>query len=821
MKKHILDKSWCLQRLQTKSIFPVSIPSTVLTTLAENQVIPEPYWKDNESIALNMMEEDFEYQCDFEISDDLLSSDTILLHFDGIDTIADIYVNNQLAGHSSNMHRTWEYSVKNMLHNGANQIRVVLHSPLKYAADAYKNCPTKGSDGAWEGFSHVRKAHYMYGWDWGAHLPDAGIFREVSLISFHGARIDSVFIQQVHTADLVTLKFSPLFNKSEFWSEEFTIKNMEPGYSYRIQIIAPDGEVIASTTDTATIPSPQLWWPNGLGSQPLYNVTFLLLFHDQEIDRWERKIGLRTLTVNIAPDEWGECFAHEVNGKKIFAMGADYIPEEHLIARKESTRTRQLLSDCKFANYNCIRVWGGGYYPDDTFFELCDEMGFIVWEDFMFACSMYELTSEFEENITQEFIDNIKRIRHHACLGLWCGNNEMEDFAKQETWVTKASELRDYLFMYERIIPQVLKKYDPVTFYWPSSPSSGGSFDDPQDPNRGDVHFWQVWHGNKPFSEYRKYGFRYLSEFGFQALPSFQTIEEGITDDPQDMNIFSYVMEKHQRNSSANGRILNYLQQTFRYPYNFTSLIYASQLLQAEAIRYGVEHFRRNRGRCMGAVYWQVNDCWPVISWSSIDYYGRLKALHYFAKRFFSPVMISCEEENWMTADLDMNHQHFEFEKSIRLNVANDTLEKKNLLIRWALRNSDAKILRQEEIPVVVEPLSALWLDKVLLSDVDLFEQYVSYEVLDHDSVISSGTVIFSLPKYFHYKDPQLQYEVKGKQIIIHATSYAKNVEIQNKNEDLLLSDNYFDMNGGTATVDILRGAPEELRLSSVFDIGK
>ena len=439
----------------------------------------------------------------------------------------------------------------------------------------------------------------------------------------------------------------------------------------------------------------------------------------------------------------------------------------------------------------------------------------------MFACSVYELTPEFEDNIVHEFADNIKRIRHHASLGLWCGNNEMESFVKEGEWVSKPSEVRDYLFMYERIIPQVLEKYDPETFYWPSSPSSGGSFDDPQDPDRGDVHFWQVWHGNKPFSEYRKYGFRYLSEFGFQSFPSAKTVEEGISDDPQDWNIFSYVMEKHQRNNAANGKIMNYLQQTYKYPYDFSSLVYASQLLQADAIRYGVEHFRRNRGRCMGAVYWQLNDCWPVTSWSSIDYYGRWKALHYYAKRFFSPVMISCEEQSWMTAAKDMNRQHFAFEKSIRLNVTNETMEEKHLTVRWALRKADASVIREESQEITAAPLSAYWLDKVLLPDAELFDEYVSYQVEENGESLSSGTVIFSYPKYFHYVDPRLQAEVEEDELVVKASAYAKSVEILNEKEDLVLEDNYFDMNGGEKRIRILRGTPEGLKLRSVYDIGR
>lgn len=453
----------------------------------------------------------------------------------------------------------------------------------------------------------------------------------------------------------------------------------------------------------------------------------------------------------------------------------------------------------------------------------------------MFACSVYELTPEFEANIRQEFVENIKRIRHHACLGLWCGNNEMEMFVDERCWVTKTTEVRDYLFMYERIIPQVLKEYDPQTFYWPASPSSGGSFDNPNDPNRGDVHYWKVWHGNRPFSEYQKFFFRYASEFGFQAFPSRKTLEE-ITDDPEDMNLFSYIMEKHQRNYGANGKIMNYMQQTYKYPNTFDTFIYASQLLQADDIRYGVEHFRRNRNenRCMGAVYWQLNDCWPVISWSSIDYCGRWKALHYFAKRFFAPVLVSCHEEGWMTEEANMNRQHFQFEKSIHLNVANETLEPKTITVKWALRDASGALVKGEgldeqgvlrefcgiqDCTVEVPALSTVWIPKVELPNVDVFREYVSFEGWEGDTCISGGTVIFSYPKYFRYEDPKLSWRLDGDTVEISACAYAHDVEILNENEDLVLEDNYFDMNGGTRRIKILRGKPDGIKVRSVYDI--
>ena len=794
------------------------MPGTVYTDLLRNGKMEDPFWKDNEDKICALMEKDYEYRCRFTLLPGMLKNHRVVLHFDGLDTLAEIYVNQTYAGKAFNMHRIWEFDVKDLLQEGENELQVIFHSPLKYIAEAYKKYGNIGNDDTYEGFMHLRKAHYMFGWDWGAHLPDAGIFRPVSLLGIQEARIDNVYIQQSHGEDRVSLTFRVEVGES--------VKSLPSTFTYTVRIKEPEGRtwVLEDSPEELTIENPKLWWVNNLGSQPLYDICVTLRYQGTILDTWERKIGLRQVTMRREKDRWGESFAHELNGRSIFAMGADYIPEDHLLGRTGREKTRKLLEACREANFNVIRVWGGGCYPEDWFYELCDEMGFLVWQDFMFACSVYELTPEFEENIRREFADNIKRIRHHASLGLWCGNNEMEMFVDEGCWVTKPSEVRDYLFMYERILPEVLSKYDPQTFYWPASPSSGGSFDDPNDPDRGDVHYWKVWHGNRPFSEYRKHFFRYASEFGFQAFPFKKTLEQ-ITDDPEDFNIFSYVMEKHQRNYGANGKIMNYLQQTYRYPTEFTTLLYASQLLQADAIRYGVEHFRRNRGRCMGAVYWQLNDCWPVVSWSSIDYGGRWKALHYYAKRFFAPVMISCREEGWMTQEANMNRQHFTFEKSIRLNVANETLEDKKIKVCWQLRNQKAEILRLEEQEITVPALSAVWMEKTELPHADVFTQYVSFQAIEvkdgeeKAQVLSEGTVIFSYPKYFRYEDPCLTWEKEGNKIKVTASSYAKSVEILNEEEDLVLSDNYFDLNGDTKEVEIISGNADTLRLRSVYDI--
>jgi beta-mannosidase len=732
-----------------------------------------------------------------------------LLRCEGLDTLADLFLNGKAVGKADNMHRTWEYEVKQNLQGGENTLRIVFRSPIKFVGEAYKKSRTDGSEHCLDGFPQLRKAHCMLGWDWGPRLPDAGIWREIKLLGVNTARLDNVYITQKHKKDGVDLNLRVAIEKTR----------AEADLSYEVFITDPLGKVTKyeNSPEKIAIKKPELWWPRGFGAQNLYGVKVVLLRKGAELDSWERRIGLRTMTVRRQKDKWGESFAHEVNGVLIFAMGADYIPEDNILSRVTEERTRKLLEQCAAANFNAIRVWGGGYYPNDFFFDICDELGLIVWLDFMFACAVYELTGDFEQNIRAELADNIKRIRHHPSLGLWCGNNEMEMFVDKGTWVSSPKQKADYIKMYEYIFPQVLKENDPETFYWPASPSSGGSFDAPNDPNRGDVHYWDVWHGNKPFSDYRNYYFRYASEFGFQSFPCLKTVESFTK--PEDRNIFSYVMEKHQRNNAANGKIMNYMYQTFLYPAGFDTLLYASQLLQAEAIKYGVEHFRRNRGRCMGAIYWQLNDIWPVASWASIDYHFRWKALHYYAKRFFQPLMISCHEEGLLTQNPNANAQPRTIEKSFRLSVANETMAEKKVTVKWEIRDKSARVLREKSQSLKAAPLSSLWLDKVEVPELALNDEYLSYHLYEGSLLVSEGTVIFSLPKYFHYLNPKLSYTLAGDTITVKAAAYAKSVEVLNKKQDLVLSDNYFDMDAGEKKLKIISGKPEGIKLRCVYDI--
>ena len=815
MIRQKLDKGWSMTRLSTGESFPARVPGSVYSCLLENGRMDDPFYRDNEAAALKLMDEDYEFVTHFRTDDAMRGCGDVLLRFEMLDTIADVYLNEIPVGSARNMHRTWDFSVREAL-KAENTLRVVLHSPTRYIKERFREDPLYGTADAMEGFPHIRKAHYMFGWDWGARLPDAGIHRPVTLLGVEEALFTGVYVHQEHTADTVFLSLSATVRRAG--SDQESPLAEDSGLSLRLSVTDPDGRELIEQMPyrgPVGIRDPQLWWPNGFGGQPLYIVTAELMAGGKPVDRWERKIGLRTVTVSRQKDGQGkgEEFAHVVNGVKIFAMGADYIPQDNILSRVTPASAEKLLRQCADANFNVIRVWGGGYYPDDFFFDACDRLGLLVWQDLMFACAVYRLTGEFEENVRAEVTDNVRRLRHHASISLWCGNNEMEWFTERGYW--KADESRDdYQKMYETIFPEILKKEDPDAFYWPASPSSGGGFDDPNDENRGDVHYWEVWHGGKPFTEYRRFRFRYLSEFGFQSFPSVKTIETFT--EPGDRNIFSYVMEKHQRNGTANSRIMSYMGMTFLYPENLDTLVYYSQLLQAEAIRYGAEHLRRHRGRCMGAIYWQLNDCWPGASWSSIDYCGRWKALHCYARRFFAPLMLSCEEEGLLSHP-NVNEEHRQADCSIRLNVANETRKTHFVTVRRQLRDALGCVLDEKEYELTVPASSSVWLDREALPQADPYGNYVSFQLTEAGETVSEGTVLFCPPKHFRFRDPQLTLSLDGDRITVRASAFAKSVFIRNENDDLILSDNFFDVSGGEKTVQILSGRPDGLTVRSVF----
>ena len=795
MKKYSLNGVWNLEGGKYKT--EGEIPGSVLSILLEKGLIDDPFYRDNELITLELLDNDFEFSRKFFYTP---KSKTTLV-CEGLDTLCTLYLNGKKIAYTDNMHRTYRFDVTDCLVDGKNEIKAVFSSADKFIKKRQEeNFIFRADSIPLNGYSHIRKAHYMMGWDWGPRLPDAGIWKDIYLVEEDVAYVTDVRILQRHEEGNVYLTVNAETNKACL---------------LEISLLSPTGELVTlENGKEIKIEKPLLWWPRGYGEQNLYTILCKTIENGIVTDCNEKRIGLRTLMLCREKDSWGESFCHEVNGVKIFAMGADYVPEDNILSRITRERTKKLLSACAEANFNTIRVWGGGFYPHDWFFDLCDEKGLIVFLDCMFACSIYPYGEEFNQSIKSELCDNIKRIRHHACIGVISGNNEIEMIG---TW-WEPEERTGYPELFESFIPEIIGNLCPEIPYVPSSPSSRGGFDAPNDENVGDSHYWAVWHSNKPFTDYRNHYFRYLSEFGFQSFPSIKTIEEFTL--PEDRNPFSRVMELHQRNPAANGKILNYLSQTYLYPTSLETLVYASQLMQAEAMRCAVEHLRRHRGRCMGALYWQLNDVWPVASWSSIDSFGRYKALHYEAKRFYSPILISCKETGEYSTRVDITDERsVGYETKAEIYVQNETMRPVRGEVLWTLFRADGEAIRSGVSPLSVDALSVARLGELDFNKTDVRSSYLWFGYRVDGEILSSGTVIFTKPKHFDFKDPELSLEVLGGEILVSSRAYAKYVEITNEAGDLVLSDNYFDMNKGCVSVKILSGEPLGLKVKSVFDI--
>lgn len=782
MKKQYLNGKWSIWR-EGEFMCDVSVPGSVISGLYASGKIPCPYAGEKEYEIRDLFWKDYEFVRKFELTKEALMQTKLFLVCESLDTLAKVYINGFLVGETNNMHRTYRIPLENYGKEGENEICICFQSVLRYIKEFCppenrKECAT--IEGCIPGNQWLRKAHSMMGWDWGPQTVDAGILRDIYLLYGNEPEIEEVKIRQKHRENEVTLSVKVRVSEADEETKrqgvrlELTEKagtrkitalaQTEDGYWYH-------GEIL--------IKEPKLWWPNGYGEQPLYVLCARTPYAEEK-----KTIGLRTITVSREKDVWGEEFAFVVNGKKIFYMGGNYVPEDAVYPWIEKEKTRQLLMDCKRVHHNGIRVWGGGYYPSDYFYDLCDEFGLIVWQDLMFACNIYGMIGDMEENCRCEVRDNVRRLRHHASLGLWCGNNELE--WKWDAWEAfrKASPVLrgDYLRLFEYVIPNVLRQEDDQTFFWPSSPSSGGSFDDANAKDRGDTHYWDVWHGRKPFSDYLNHYFRFCSEFGFQSFPCMKTVETYAGKD--DWNIFSPVMESHQKNNTANETILYYISQNFRYPKDFSSLLYCSQVLQGMAIKAGIEHWRRNRGRCMGAIYWQINDNWPVASWSGIDYYGRWKALHYLSERFFAPLAISIQKE----------------EKKLRVWVENETAQERFCrgVLRFCRMGFDEEQRREEEWISVPPYASVCVMEQNVTeyeNDRDLFAEA---EVVFEDGSRQKETEVLLAYKRLDLKKPTYEVQVeeteKEYEIRVKSDTFAPFVQLDFSDADVVFERNFFSI---------------------------
>ncbi len=637
-----LDGQWYLSSLNDPSLqTPMRLPGDVHSALLAADMIPDPYWGTNESNVQWVSEHDWQLTRTFEVDAEFLASTVIDLSMSMVDTMADIHLNGQRVLQCSNMFRRYECNVRQWLVEGENTLSITLkRADVEAAARAEKlpfPVPWAVGNNQIPYMNTLRKTQCHAGWDWGICLLASGIYASIELIARPQYRLNQFTTTQCWQEDnhcLLNVDIDLDVVDLQKEAQSLTATLISP--SGEQQEIAISAEVFRKQDKpelSFEITNPQRWWPAGYGEQPLYSL--VVCIDGQEI---QKKIGLRELVLETQPDETGESMTFVVNGKAVMAKGANWIPLDAMPAMQTPERYRQLLQDAVDANMNMIRVWGGGMYERDEFYALCDELGLLVWQDLMFACALYPSTPDFLVDVELEVRDQVRRLRDHACLALWCGDNEVIGAIG---WYPESRQNREkYVVNYDRlnrVLQQTVETEDPTRRFWASSPCNGElDFGDAwHDDNKGDMHFWDVWHSGKSLDAYHNVKPRFCSEFGYQSWPSLPTVE--MFADQNDWNVTSPTFEQHQKNGRGNSIITEMFTRYFRFPSSFEQMLYLSQVQQALAIKTASEHWRANKPTCRGILYWQLNDCWPVSSWSSIEYTGRWKQLHYHAKRFFAP----------------------------------------------------------------------------------------------------------------------------------------------------------------------------------------
>jgi beta-mannosidase len=724
-----LTGEWRLIRLSTNESFPAAVPGETHSALLAAGKIPDPYRGRQELEVQWVGREDWAYERTFDVEEETLQQERVELAFDSLDTLADVSLNGRKVGSADNMFVRWVFDAKPALRRGRNTLRVRLASAENAAAAAAAKLPYPVPHSRYPVQSlHrnlVRKAQCHAGWDWGPCLMVAGIAGTVSLDAWSEARIDYVYDEQRHAGGACTVRVFVECQAARAAEHELRV-TIGAASARRAVRLAPGYQHLSVDV---VVEKPELWWPNGSGEPWLYDMTVELGGHTVS-----RKIGLRTLQLVNEEDDRGLSMTFRVNGRDIFCKGANWIPPDALPQRESPARLRHLLDSARRANMNMLRVWGGGRYETDDFYGLCDEMGILVWQDMMFACSLYPRSAPFLASVEREIRHQVKRLRHHPCIAVWCGNNENVGAL---AWFAESKKNRDrYLVDYDRlnegVVGRVVDECDPTRTFWPSSPSAGrGDYSDNwHDGRRGDMHYWSVWHEGKPFSAYYDVTPRFCSEFGYQSFPSLRTIRSFAGEG--DLNATSPVMEHHQRHPRGNSAITEMFTRYFRMPEGFESFVYLSQVQQAVAIKAAVEYWRSLRPACMGTLFWQLNDNWPVVSWSSIEYDGTWKLLHYAARRFFAPLLLCA----WRKEGL------------VELSLVNDLPAEARCRATLSVRDLSGSPLSRESIDARAPAGSALRLKSCRLEELAQDPEACFIDLaLEHEGEVSHNDLLLVEPK--------------------------------------------------------------------------
>lgn len=799
-----LNTGWRFKQWRLNNWYPATVPGVIHTDLIANKIIEDPFFRLNERSVQWVDKEDWMYETSFDLNDEMFNKKNIRLHFMGLDTYASVYLNGDNILEGDNMFREWIVPVKDNIKLKGNKLEVLFRSPIKEDIPKWDALPyhyPTGPDQSQQGgifnktvSPFARKAGYHYGWDWGPRLVTSGIWRPVYVEAWDEVKLEDVYIRpkDVNKQKASVAVNVEIVSDEDVPNAQIVVKDKNSDISY-----ASFSTDLKKGTNMATVDfvinNPKLWWSNGLGDPYLYEFQTDIIIGSEVVDSNISKTGIRSVKVINKPDQYGTTFYLELNGVPVFMKGANYIPNDNFLPRVTKEIYEKTVLDAVNANMNMLRVWGGGTYENDIFYDLCDQYGILVWQDFMFACSMYPSEGKYLESVRHEAIDNIKRLRNHPSIALWCGNNEAydgwfgwgrkEDYTKQNPEYARVM-WKQYTDLFHKLLPDMVEQYAPGAFYWPSSPYGlpGQGCDD----KNGDRHYWEVWHGRKPIAQYNIERSRFFSEYGFQSFPEFESVNI-YAPESKDWEITSEVMMEHQRAGSyANNLIEEYLLKEYRKPKDFEAFLYMNQVLQGDAVKIAMEAHRRDMPYCMGTLFWQHNDCWPVASWSSRDYYGRWKAQHYFAREAYKDVLISPIEK----------------ENRLSVYVVSDRLTSTKGDLTLSVLSLDGKVVNKIQKKVTIAANTS---KDVLSMNVDqLINNHPKSEVVIHARLKDDKGKVYT-NNYFLLQQKEIQYPraTISKQINavdggyeVHLTSdkFARAVFMSLNGIDNFFENNYFDI---------------------------
>ena len=768
-----LNKRWEFKKVTDTVWYAATVPGNVFSDLFENKLIKDPFIGENESEVQWVSVADWEYKTSFSVEKEVLKKKHLALNFEGLDTYASVFLNDSLILKTKNAFRSFDTNVKTLL-KAENELRILFEKTSKYEKIEKEKLAYDLPEG---GRIFTRKAQFQYGWDWGPKLNSSGIWRPVNLIAWNDYKIEDIYLKQNETNESES-------NLSIVLNPKGSFPNTLNFEVYVNGLLLSDIENVSDTpTEFAVLPitikKPKLWWPHNLGDPYLYDVKVIAMDGGKIVDSISTKYGIRDIELVTEKDSLGEGFYFKVNNVPVYAKGANYIPQNSMQNKVTAAHYEKLLNDVVEANMNMLRVWGGGIYENDVFYNLCDEKGILVWQDFMFACAMYPGDEEFTNNVAQEAVENVKRLRNHPSIALWCGNNENSEGWHRWGWQAgRSADEKDeiwnnYLKVFDSILPNTVSQYT-TTDYWESSPKYGRG--NPKYKTEGDAHDWWIWHDAYPFEHLTKNVPRFMSEFGFQSFPSYEVIRYINQNDS--ISLSSLGFKNHQKHIRGFQLIDQYMQLDFPVPTAPEDYVYMSQLLQSYGIAKGVEAQRRSKPYNMGTLYWQLNDCWPAVSWSSIDFMGNWKALHYKVKRSFENVLVS----NSIA------------ENNIETFLINDGLQSEEGFLELEIRTFHNETVWSAETQIVVAPLSAERKYRYDLREIK-FKKEDAYLITRFNGRVKVD--FFVAPKQLKLKSGAIQKQIKktshGFEIAMQSETFQKDVFLYTDKKGHF-SDNFFNM---------------------------